>query len=94
MQTFSSDAVEFDPSIMLLDGHSKKESGKLWDKLIGALEAQTVLNVTTMESTLKDFMAQKGLKPKQIFFPMRMMLTGKKAARHFSKPWRCWEKSA
>ncbi|MBL92031.1 MAG: glutamate--tRNA ligase [Myxococcales bacterium] len=77
---FFSDEIEFDATIMLLNGHSKKESGKLWDKLIGVLEAQTRLTTEGVESALKAFMAEKGLKPKQIYFPMRMMITGKKGS--------------
>ena len=77
---FFSDEIEFDASVMMLNGHSKKESGKLWDKLIGALEAETRLTTEGIETVLKAFMAEKGLKPKQIYFPMRMMLTGKKGS--------------
>ena len=77
---FFSDDIDFDVAVMLLKDHSKKESGKMWEKLIGALENLSIFTVEGIEKSIQDFMAQNELKPKQIFFPMRMMITGKKGS--------------
>ena len=77
---FFSDTIDFDPTPMMLPDHTKKESRKVWEGIIAGLEGLPNFDIESIEKNLSDFIKTKEIKAKHIYFPMRMMLTGKKGS--------------
>ncbi len=77
---FFSDNIEFDPTPMMLPDHTKKQSRKVWESIVAELEALPNFEIDEIEQALSSFIKTKELKAKHIYFPMRMMLTGKKGS--------------
>ena len=72
--------IEFDPTPMMLPDHTKKQSRKVWESIVSELEALPHFEIEAIEQALSSFIKTKELKAKHIYFPMRMMLTGKKGS--------------
>ncbi len=77
---FFSDKIDFDPTPMMLPDHTKKQSRKVWENIVSELEALPNFEIEAIEQALSSFIKSKELKAKHIYFPMRMMLTGKKGS--------------
>lgn len=78
-QFFFAASVSLDPSIMLIKGRTKKQCSKLYEKLLDAFDSQMDFSPSALEERMKQFCQQHEVKPKEIYMPIRLMVTGGKA---------------
>lgn len=63
----------------LIDGIERKVLIEHYERLTEKLEQLRPFDVASIEQALRDFCGEHQLKPKQVFMPVRLMVTGKKA---------------
>ncbi len=68
------------PELFLIGSHDAKTSAGLIEELLEKLEALVVFDSGAVQSIINDFVQAKGLKPKDVLMPVRMMISGKKAS--------------
>lgn len=64
----------------MIGSHDAKTSAGLIEELLEKLEALVVFDSGAVQSIINDFVQAKGLKPKDVLMPVRMMISGKKAS--------------
>ena len=64
---------------LLVKGRSKKESMALWEALVEKVDGQQDFTAPRVEELLNAFLADKAVSAKEVFMPLRWMVTGKKA---------------
>ncbi len=72
--------VETDPKWLMLKGATKKESRAAFEMLADRIDALQEFSPESIEETLKGTCQDSGLKPKQFFMPVRMIITNKKGS--------------
>jgi glutamyl-tRNA synthetase len=75
---FFTGTVAVDPSELVVKGKTPKESAELFEALVEKLDVQFDWQAATIEATVRAFAEEKGV-PKELFMPLRLMVTGKKA---------------
>ena len=76
---FFKGAIEIDAAEMMLKGKTKKESVALWEELVERVDTLYDFAPDKIEAALKKFCEDKGTTPKELFQPVRLITTGKKA---------------
>ncbi len=64
---------------LLVKGKTKKESMALWEALVEKVDGQQDFTAPRVEELLNAFLADKAVSAKELFMPLRWMVTGKKA---------------
>jgi len=77
---FFTASLNIEPSMCLLPERSALESQEILEKLAERIDEQLEFQSDQMHQLLNVFMASNGLKPKELFMPLRLVLTGKKAS--------------
>lgn len=67
------------PEDLLIKGKTKKESMAVWEALAEKVDNQQDFGAARVEELLNAFLADKGLSAKELFMPLRWLVTGKKA---------------
>jgi glutamyl-tRNA synthetase len=78
-QFFFTGSVETDPGQLLLKGRTKKECTKIYEKLLDAIDSQMDFSPEGIENRLRQFCEERELKSRDVFMPVRLMVTGQKA---------------
>ena len=71
--------VEVDPAKLVMKKRTKKETLRIYEELVERIDALYDFSVANIESTLKAFCVEKESSPRELFMPIRFMVTGKKA---------------
>lgn len=69
-----------DPQTFLLGSNDAKTSAQLLDELLEKLEALVVFDAGNVSTVINEFGHAKSLKGKDLFMPVRMIISGKKAS--------------
>jgi glutamyl-tRNA synthetase len=75
---FFKGAIDVDPKDLLVKT-TKKESVALWEELVERIDVLYDFSAEKIEAALKKFCDDKGTTPKELFQPVRLIATGKKA---------------
>lgn len=75
---FFKGSLDIDPAVMMIKKRTKKESTKLWEALTERLERQIPFTEETIEAAMKGFIKENELKPRDVFMPTRIAVTGTK----------------
>ena len=76
---FFTGAVSCQPQDLLVKGKTRKESLAAWETLVEKVDGCFDFSAPRVDQLLKDFCESTGLTPKELFMPLRWMVTGKKA---------------
>lgn len=76
---FFSGSIEVDPATLMMKSRSKKEAVGLYEALVERIDVLYDFTAANIEQALRAFCEEKGTTPKELFMPIRFMVTGKKA---------------
>lgn len=76
---FTGEVEAFDAADLILKGKDKKESGKIWEDLAERIDRCVDFKHENVERLLREHGDDLGLKPRDYFMPIRLMITGRKA---------------
>jgi glutamyl-tRNA synthetase len=76
---FFQGSVPSQPEWFVIPGLEKKEQIEFYEALVERLEQLRPFDASSVESTLRSACEQRNLKTKDVFMPVRLMVTGKKA---------------
>ncbi|MCP4500234.1 MAG: glutamate--tRNA ligase [Deltaproteobacteria bacterium] len=76
---FMGEIADFDAANMFFKERKKKDCTKIWDALAEEVDRLREFNAENVDAMLKSFCEKHGLKGKEFFMPLRLMLTGTKA---------------
>jgi glutamyl-tRNA synthetase len=76
---FFAGEVEKHPDKMMIKDRPKKKAGKIYEKLIEEVERLRPFTRDHIKENLQAFCEKNDLKPKDLFMPVRLMVTGRKA---------------
>ena len=72
-------SVDIDPATLVMKQRTKKETLRIYEELVERIDTLYDFSVPNIEATLKAFCAEKESSPRELFMPIRFMVTGKKA---------------
>ncbi len=76
---FSGEVERYDVADLILKGKDKKESGKIWEDLAERIDRCVDFTHENVEQLMRAQCEDLGLKPRDYFMPIRLMVTGRKA---------------
>jgi glutamyl-tRNA synthetase len=76
---FFSAQTSIDANLLLLKDLSAKATIEIYEKLLDNLESLVIFDKASLEQCLRIFCEQNNVKTKDLFMPVRLMVTGKKA---------------
>ena len=76
---FFAGALEYDAQAMIPKKHDAKTTAKILLELAEAIDAQFTWTVETIEALLRGYCERVERKPRDVFMPVRVAVTGKKA---------------
>jgi glutamyl-tRNA synthetase len=76
---FFTGEVEVEPEKLLIKDLAKKKTTKRYEELVERVDRCVDFTPENIEALLRKFCEDKGLSPKQLFMPVRWMVTGRKA---------------
>ena len=77
---FFSSSVEYDPALLIGKKLSIGESLKALSELADVMDAQRIWTVESIEAMLRGFCEDTGVKPRSLFMPVRIAVSGRKAS--------------
>ncbi len=77
---FAGEVGPVDPAVYVIRDWAKKKTVKFYEAMVEKLDTQYDWNEESIGALLKDFVKENELKPKDVFMPLRMMVTGKKSS--------------
>ncbi|MFZ9888382.1 MAG: glutamate--tRNA ligase, partial [Myxococcota bacterium] len=76
---FTGEVEAFDAAELIVKGRDKKESLKIWEELAERMDRCVEFRHDQIEEFMRAQCTDLGLKPKDYFMPVRLMVTGRKA---------------
>lgn len=76
---FFSGSVEVDPALLMMKKREKKEMLAIYEAMVERIDTLYDFSATHIDEALRAFCESHGTSPKELFMPIRFMVTGKKA---------------